>query len=210
MAGLFNWNSPVIQFFNKIVDMIFLNLLTLLCSIPLFTIGASQAALYDVTGCIMRDEGTVWASFWKAFHSNFKQATGIWLVLSLIGAVVIYTLLFLVLSHEVVSTLAFVCVYIMLFLWSSILVWVFPLQSKFVNSVYFTLRNAFYCTILHLPRTILMVLVNVFPWVLFLLSPIYFLGLTPLWCLIWFSLVARLDMTLLKKPFSKLEEMAST
>lgn len=209
MAGLFNWNSPVIQFFNKIVDMIFLNVLTLICSIPLFTIGAAQTALYDVTGRIMRDEGTVWSCFWKAFRSNFKQATGIWLVLAPIGAITVYILLFLLLSQEAANMLALVCACIMLLLWSGTLVWAFPLQARFINCVKSTLHNAFYCAVSHLPKTIVMVLFNAFPWLLFLLSPRYFLGLMPLWCLIWFSLVAFFDLKLLKKPLSKLKEMAS-
>lgn len=209
MSGLFNWNSPVIQFFNKIVDMIFLNILTLVFSIPIFTIGAAQAALYDVTGRMMRDEGTVWACFWKAFRSNFRQATGIWLVLAAVGAVVIYTFLVLILAQEITGTLAVLCVCIALLLWSATLVWSFPLQARFVNPVSATLRSALCCGLLHLPRTLVMVLANAIPWLLFLLSPTYFLGLTPLWALIWFSLVARFDMMLLKKPLSKLEEMAT-
>lgn len=210
MGGLFNWNSPVIQFFNKLVDIIFLNILALICSIPIFTIGAAQAALYDVTGRMLRDEGPVWPCFWKAFRSNFKQASKIWLVLAPIGAIVVYSLLFLLLSLESANTLSLVCACIVLLLWSGTLVWVFPLQARFVNRVTYTLRNAFYCAISYLPRTIIMVLFNAFPWILFLLSPRYFLGLMPLWCLIWFSLVAFIDLKLLRKPLAKLEEMAAS
>jgi len=55
-----------------------LNLLWCICSIPIFTIGASTTAVYYVTLKLVRDEedGT-FRSFFKSFKENFKQATAI-------------------------------------------------------------------------------------------------------------------------------------
>src|SRR5699024_12157957 len=52
----------------------YLNLLWLICSIPIFTIGASTSALYSVTLKIARNEDVIiHRQFFKAFRENFRS-----------------------------------------------------------------------------------------------------------------------------------------
>ena len=82
MGGLFDLDSPVMRFLSKMADLIILNLLAFVCCLPIFTIGASMTALHYVLLKIVRnEEGYVVRGFFKAFKSNFKQATVIWLIL---------------------------------------------------------------------------------------------------------------------------------
>ena len=69
-------DSPVMNFISTIVDIIILNLLFVICSIPIVTFGAAYSAKYYVAMKIMRgeDTGTI-IPFFKAFARNFKQAT---------------------------------------------------------------------------------------------------------------------------------------
>ena len=57
-----------------------LNLLWLVCCIPVFTAGAATTAVYYVTLKLVRDEDdSTIKSFFRSFIQNFKQATAIWL-----------------------------------------------------------------------------------------------------------------------------------
>ena len=82
MRSLLNPESPAMRFLTKIGYTIILNLLWFLCSLPLFTIGASTTALYAVMQKLVRNEESgIVSAFFTAFRQNFKQATKIWLVL---------------------------------------------------------------------------------------------------------------------------------
>ena len=78
--GLFNYDNPVWRFIGKLGDLVLLNLLWLICCIPVFTAGAATTAVYYVTLKLVRDDdGSTIKSFFHSFTQNFKQATAIWL-----------------------------------------------------------------------------------------------------------------------------------
>ena len=71
-----------------------LNILFLVCSLPIFTIGASFTAMYYVTLKLAEnEEGYIARGFLKSFKQNFKQATIIWLILLFFGIVLVLDLL---------------------------------------------------------------------------------------------------------------------
>ena len=89
--NFFNENNIIFVALNKIGDIILANLLFILCSIPLVTIGPSLTALYH---CMLRtvkgnNNGTV-KTFFRAFRQSFRQSLIVWL-----GLVVVGLLLFL-------------------------------------------------------------------------------------------------------------------
>lgn len=81
VQSLFDVNHPAWQLVEKIFDLMLLNSLTVLASLPLFTLGiaklALQASLWD-----MHEEGKikVWSTYWGHFRRQWKQG----LVLSLV------------------------------------------------------------------------------------------------------------------------------
>ena len=88
LQGIFNYDNPVWRFIGKLGDLIILNILWIVCSIPVFTAGASATAVYYVTLKLVRDEDdSTIRSFFRSFKSNFKQATAIWLILLAAGIV---------------------------------------------------------------------------------------------------------------------------
>ena len=81
MNQVFSPDSPVISFLGKIADLIIINLLVIICSLPIFTIGASWTAMYYVTvKMVKNEESYVTKDFFKSFKQNFRQATVIWLI----------------------------------------------------------------------------------------------------------------------------------
>ena len=86
---LFNLDSPLMQGLSKMADLMWLNVLTLLCCLPVVTMGASLTAMNYVALKIVRDEECyISKSFFKSFKENFKQATIIWLMI-LVAALIL-------------------------------------------------------------------------------------------------------------------------
>lgn len=70
----------IIRILTRIFDLILLNILWLLTSIPVVTLGAATAALYSVLlSAAEKKEGYIVRDYWKAFRRNFKQSTIVWL-----------------------------------------------------------------------------------------------------------------------------------
>ena len=87
MNSLLNMDGPVMSFLNRLADLIWLNILTMLCCIPVVTAGASLTAMYYMTiKMVRREEGYIARGFWKSFRQNFRQATLIWLLVLLLLA----------------------------------------------------------------------------------------------------------------------------
>ena len=68
----------------------YLNLLWVVCSLPIFTIGASTTALYYVACKIAKnEEGDITQQFFRSLRANFKQATLIWLIMLVAGLIIV-------------------------------------------------------------------------------------------------------------------------
>jgi len=88
MGKLFNYDNPVFRVLGKIFDCFYLSILWIVCSLPIITIGASSAALYDTANRVIRhDEGYVAKNFFSVFKGNFKQCTLIWLFHLVLGII---------------------------------------------------------------------------------------------------------------------------
>ena len=69
--NIFNYESKFNQMVMVLADMIILNLLYLICCIPIFTIGAAQAGLYTAVRAMRDDEdyvGSCYAAFLTALR----------------------------------------------------------------------------------------------------------------------------------------------
>ena len=87
MGRLFNMDNPFFRFMGKMVDVLWLNIIWLVFSLPIVTIGASTTAMICVMMKVVRDrEGYIWRDFWKSFKINFKQSTIMW-----IGIILVYS-----------------------------------------------------------------------------------------------------------------------
>lgn len=201
MGNFFNPDAPLMQGLGKIADLVVLNLITLLLSLPLVTAGAATTALYDATWRIIQDEGAVYRSYFQAFKSNFKKATLLWLIMAFAGAVLVFCLLFYV-SNEI--TVLVVVSATLVALWAVTFSWVFPLQSRFENSLLATLKNALYCGLGYLPRSLIMAVLNLLPWGIFLFNTELWLKISFIWVACWMSLCAYVNLMVIRKPFKRL------
>ena len=98
--NIFAFNSWLSRFLYLVAGIVLLHILWIICSLPIVTIGASTTALYS--SCmkrIRRDEGYITGNFFRAFKSNFRQSTLIWLLLLAVGGI-LYMDLWIGLSVE--------------------------------------------------------------------------------------------------------------
>ena len=158
LQNLFNYDNPVWRFIGKFGDLIVLNILWIITSIPIVTIGASTTAMYYVTLKLVRDEdGYTIRSYFRSFKENFKQATVIWLIMLVVGFLLGFDLYFFIKMQTESSNFRNIMITIfasMTLIYTCILVYVFPLQSRFYNPVKRTLFNAFFMSIRHILQTI--------------------------------------------------------
>ena len=202
MQNLFNPDSRFMQFLSRLGDLIILNLLFLLTSIPLVTVGASLTAMYTV--CFRFDtdrERGIFRTYFEAFRDNFRQATVLWLILVLIiGSACINTAVFYVMTasvHWLWPVFGFLGVLAIL-----IFSYTFPLLSQFDNTVFGTLKNALALSIGYLPRSIVIGVLNVLPFVLVLTNLYVFFQVGFIWFMLYFAAAAYLSCRVLKKVFA--------
>ena len=88
MGGLFNIDGKLYKFMERVADCMIVSVLWTIFSLPLVTMGAATTALYYTIHKVIQNEtGHILQEFWRAFKTNFKQATVIWLLLLLIFAI---------------------------------------------------------------------------------------------------------------------------
>ena len=72
--NLFNMDNAFYRAVGKMVDLIWLNLLTVLCCIPVVTAGASLTAMYYVSlRMVKNEESSITKNFFKSFKENFQS-----------------------------------------------------------------------------------------------------------------------------------------
>lgn len=203
MHSIFSPDSKIMLALTGLADLMILNLLFVATCIPVFTIGAASSALYTVCFRMIRqEEGHIISGYLRSFRENFRQGTGIWLILLLLAAVGALNLGWLDNIGGLMQTVMRLLTVMVLAILAFIHAYVFPLQSQFRNTVKATLSNAFLLSIGHLPRTMLITVLNLFPLGLLAVNLYTFLDSALVWFVIYFSGTAFLNSLLLKKVFA--------
>ncbi|MBO7357399.1 MAG: DUF624 domain-containing protein [Lachnospiraceae bacterium] len=203
MGKFFDQNSPLMRFLSRMTDLLWLNVLVLICCIPIITAGAALTAMNYVCLKLVRGkEGYITTDFFRSFKRNFKQATLIWIVVLLISIILGFDYWYLLFS-KVIETPTWLIVALgiaTLFILTCV-VMIFPVLSHFENTIRGTVKNAFLIGIFQLPKTVLMILLWAVPPVFWYLSP----RLAPLSWFFWFSLPGYLGALLYHKTFLRFE-----
>ena len=147
----FSYESKFSQLLLKLCYACYLNMLWFVCSIPIFTIGASTTALYYASLKLIRgEENHIGRQFFHSFRENFKQATVLWLILLGIGlflgadGYIVYHL-----RASSTGTVAVLWTLIMALLIAAgvvyviVLTHIFPLLASFSNTNLAMLKNSF-------------------------------------------------------------------
>lgn len=202
---MFNTDSWLWRALSTIADIAITSILFVICSLPIFTIGASFTALYTVSLKLSEhEEGYITHDFFKAFKENFRQATAIWLIMLAVGTVLGIDLYMVRGNRSVIAVAMNIVFYIIAFFYLMIFSYVFPLQSKFINKVKDTFKNAVTVGIGNLlPWTILLMGTNLIPFTLLLLPIHLVLYMLPLIAGFLFGVIAYINSKMLNHVFKK-------
>ena len=198
-------DAGVISLLNDFADILIINFLWLVTSLPVFTLGASTAAVYSV----MRSPGdkrytsSLVVLYFRSFARNFKKATVIFLLLLIPWAFVIvnafllfYGLLEAGIAGYVICGLSFI-------LFVSLWVYVFPLVATFENGALKTVGNALVLSVAHFPTTILVILMSALPLLVLLFYTNFFFKTVFFWVFIVVALISKADALLVERVLKR-------
>lgn len=200
MNTMFSPDSRVMQRLNQAADLLILNLLFVLTSLPVLTIGPALAALYRVAFAMgTRRESGVLRSYLRAFRESFLPALWAWLILLGVGAA-------LALDWSLLTNVgllwfrAAIGLLMVLELLAAALV--FPLVSLFRNSTQQTLKNGLVLSLGNLPRAAGVAGIWVFPVLLAACKPAMFPACAFAGLTFYASAAAYVSGLLLRKVFA--------
>lgn len=163
----FGVDSPLYRFLTKFLDVLKLNFMWLIFSLPIVTVGASTVAAMAVALKMVDDEeGYIGRSFLKAFRENWKQGTALWGItivafyavymdFQLFNAVEGNPILFLIIG--MLSAALVICA----------LIYSYPLLARYENTLVKTIQNSLDISRKYFGRTALLILVVALEWAVF-------------------------------------------
>lgn len=202
--NVFSSDNPFWQGMSRIADLIWLNVLFLVASLPLVTAGAALTALYDTAWRLHAERGAgVAPMFFRSFRSNFAKSTALWAVVAPLGLSILAWWLLLPPGQVLVLRVFLTLLYLLVF------PYFFHLQARFENTVPNTLRNAVLIPIARIPHAAGVAVVTAIFIALIAATAIHLPATLPPLLLGGFGFVAYAQIPLLNesiKPWSEPED----
>ena len=153
-----NWLAPDSKFmraWSNLVDGVWINILMLVTSIPIITIGAALTAGHDACRRSIEGEGKgVTSNYFKSFKTNFIKATLLWLPFLVALIALVWSWIVLQITPLLIPKFALTIVWLIGF------EWVWALQARFENSFWRTLGNAFVFGVSNIGHTLALIAID--------------------------------------------------
>ena len=202
LGGFLSNDSTFGRIMTRIWIIVAANILFVLCTVPVITIGPGLAALHYTILKMLRTDGDISpiAAFWEGLKANFKQALAAWLAM-LALAVFLWLEWFwcgqfggvFLLFRNGLAAIALAALIIGLYMFPTMAAFRASLKELIKDSVFFAFRKPLYL--------IVVLFFSVFPMVLTFSD----IQLLPLYAFIWvtcgFSLVCLVTDSLLLKEY---------
>ena len=204
LRSIFDMDSGFFRALSRLADLMILNLIFVVCCIPIVTIGPALTAMHYVTlKMVDNEEGYIVRGFFKSFRQNLRQAIIIWVIMLLLGCLLATDLLILREATGMLLQVMRVFIMATFVVYFMELIYVFPVLSRFENSVRATMKNALFMAILDFPRTILMaVIIGVSVFITLYNSYTFWYGIL-VWIMLAFSCIAYVNSRFFTKIFKK-------
>lgn len=169
--GIFSPDGKLARFLNGLGNLIVLNILTIICCIPVFTAGAAMTALYTmVMRMVRKEEGKIISEYLKAFKDNFKQATILWLIF---GGLIAFMTFDIWILRSLTGTFGMVyrvILFVIILVFVMVLIHIFAVLARFDNTIKNTAKNALLFCVGKLPQAVLMLVLTLIPAILLTVS----------------------------------------
>lgn len=164
LGSLFNPENAFWSMFSKIADVLALSLLWVICSLPLVTLGAATAALYDASvKCVRRGEHSTLTRFFRTFRRELVPAsmvTVLWGGLLLLLSSGLRLAWAGMRAEQAGAAVMLAGYFVLLMIPFGALCWMFPLLSRFTFGPGGLIRMALRLTLAYLPYTAVIVVVT--------------------------------------------------
>lgn len=191
----------------KLVELTKINLLWMICCIPVFTIGASTAAMLRCVYQFRAEEPCGGKVFFRAFREHFGKATVLWMI-------ILFFAVMLGMDYYIVAYMAFpgriaVIGLICFLAFGLVLVtgMIFPLLVQFPGTIKEMAINAILLCLANLPKMLLVTAMNLLPVLLMLVLPQVFFLAGFVWLICGFALMAWYDITVIEQIFAPFREV---
>ncbi len=205
MRKFFSPDSIAMRFLTLLCNLMYINLLFIIFSLPLFTMGAAFSAMYSTLFKMLHgDDPFIGKTFVKAFKSSFKQATTMWLpiaIFEILFVIGIYITLFIL---DPMYNMLQYPLSISFFLLLCISNYIFPQIALFNQTNSVTLKNAVLLAISNFPTTLFMIVV---PVILYLIGGLSGKNTVMVFSILMFigiAAIAYYNAALLRRIFNKL------
>ena len=200
MKKIFDENNPLMRALSIAADLLFLNLLTLLCSLPVVTAGAALSALCDSVQHIVRDEQSYLVkAYFRSFRSNLLKGSLLGLIF-LGAAALVYLDWLAAAAYAPALRFSAAAVGVIVL---AVALYAFALQARYENTIGATLKNAATLMVAYFPRTAGMVVCTLAIWLIALHFLRYAL---PLLLMFGISLPCYVCALLYQEIFEKMEK----
>jgi uncharacterized membrane protein YesL len=174
-GGIFNPENGFYRFTEKLVDLVFLSVFWIVCSLPVFTLGPATAALYHtVSHCIRGNGRNSWTLFFRTFRENFKVGAVVTLSMILPAGLLLFLheLLYQTTSVGASGVVLYIAYCVFLLLPVGFFCYLFPVLSRFTFDAKGLILTCGKLAIAHLPSTVLLALVLYLAQMVFLNLPV--------------------------------------
>ncbi|KAF1305323.1 YesL family protein [Enterococcus saccharolyticus] len=204
MQTFFRVEGPFYRVMMKVWCLLVLNLLMLLTSLPIITIGAAQTAGFTVTTrMISSDETQIVSTFFASFRKNLKQSTITWLLLMVVSGVLVTNWLYLI-NFQLLNNWMTIGVLIVTLFVANSCQYVFFYLARYQNSLKEMIQNLVKISIKYPFRSLLLLIVSILP-IGLMVSPYLFVSGMYLGIFIGISVWHFLRTYLLLAIFKKFE-----
>lgn len=183
-------DNPFFEFMGRLGDIMIVNVLFLICSLPVVTIGASLCAMYGTFFRLMDGvEGSLVKTFLANFRKCLKRGTKVWALAAVSGLILIFDMIFLGgVDMKGLWTVIGIVVGCLLFLWAMLSAWLFAVFVEKDFGIKEGIQRAMFLAVRHLPATIVMMVLNSIPFVCFALGARYVGLAVPIYLVVGFGL----------------------
>ncbi len=204
MSNLFSFDSKLTNVLSYVADLFILNVIFLICCLPIFTIGAAQAGLYTATRQMIdpNDDRSVIKAYFRGFANGFGKISLVSTFFLVLDVILLYTLFMSLDYPQLGIHWAFPAVLLFLCLLVHSLLPIF--HFRFSCGPFQLVRNCLLLLISHPLRSLGVLALTWAPVALFFLNPQLFMNLSALFATVYYSVAFLFGAYMMIKPFKLL------
>ena len=200
-------DSKVFQILTQLSEVIYLNLLYLLCCLPVITIGAAQSGMMNAVRVLQdpNNDSSCYRAFFRGFKSGFGKITAVWTIGCLFITLLVCCTLTILYYDGMLGNAPVIMSLIALFFVMAFQCMTVAFHSKFDCSVWQIIRNSIFMILMHPIRAVGITLAIWGPVIVFLLDLKMFLTITPVFIFIYYTVAFQFAAGTMKTPFDVIE-----